>query len=160
MVAHKLPRPGVTTETRWPGALDGKHILMSKMRVEPLLKLQGLPINGPLALVDADYTFTTNHIAAGYNLENQIFQYKELQRIIADSTSATSFVDASPKVHYYILTDDALQPRTWLMNPFSHRTFGLNERIFNYQIRHGRRLVENGFGIAGSRIQMLQSPMQ
>ena len=52
-----------------------------------------------------------------------------------------SFVDNRPKVHYFILGDDAFSLRMWLMKPFSLRSMDLNERVFNYWISRWRTVV-------------------
>ena len=60
-------------------------------------------------------------------------------------------MDNRLKVYYFILRDDTFPLQTWLMNPFSHRTLDINNRVYNYQINHRRRVVENAFGILARR---------
>ena len=65
-----------------------------------------------------------------------------------------------PKVNFFILGDDASLLKLWLMRPYSSQGMDLKERVFNYRISRGRRVVENAFRIPTSRFRIFQSPLQ
>jgi hypothetical protein len=46
------------------------------------------------------------------------------------------------------------------MKPFSPRQLNEDERIFNYMLSRGRRIVENAFGIFANRFQILLTTMK
>ena len=94
---------------------------------------------------------------------SQIFLYSKLRQKIKDNTigfpQPESLVDNGHPVEYFIMGDDALL-QTWLMKPYSCRSMDLNERVFDYRLRCGRRVVENVLSILDSRFRVLQSTMQ
>ena len=61
---------------------------------------------------------------------------------------------------YFILGDDAFGIRTFLMMSYGHRNLQWEERIYNYSISRGQRVVENAFGILAQRWQVLLTTMQ
>ena len=52
----------------------------------------------------------------------------------------------------------ALMP--WLVKPYSRRQLTREERIANYRISQGRRVVENSFGIHVKRFKVLLTTME
>ena len=48
----------------------------------------------------------------------------------------------------------------WMVKPFSRRQMTREERIANYMISKGRKVVENAFGISVSRFRVLLSTME
>ena len=149
------------------GALDGKHIPIRCPRRggSPYHNYKGFHSIVLLALVDGDYKFLWVDLGtAGSSSDAQIFKHSDLRHKIEDGTigfpESESLVDDGPKVNYFILRDDASPLKLWLMKPYSRRGMDLNQRVFNYRLSRGRRVVENAFRILTSRFRIFQRPMQ
>ena len=101
---------------------------------------------------------------AGSSSDAQIFKHSDLRHKIEDGTigfpESESLVDDGPKMNYFIFGDDAFPLKLWLMKPYSRRGMDLNQRVFNYRLSRGRRVVENAFGILTSRFWIFQKLMQ
>ena len=115
-----------------------------------------------LALVDGQYKFRwVDAGTAGSCSDAQIFNASQLKRRIEDG--GIGFPDPAPitqggrDVPYFILADDAFALKTWLMKPYGRRMLTREERITNYRISRGRRVVENAFGILVSRFNSQRS---
>ncbi|CAH2001492.1 unnamed protein product [Acanthoscelides obtectus] len=62
------------------------------------------------------------------------------------------------KVPYVILADKAFALNEYTMKPFQGEPErGSIERVFNYRLSRGRRVVENAFGIASSVFRVLHN---
>lgn len=56
------------------------------------------------------------------------------------------------KLPHFFVGDEAFPLRTDLMRPYSKKGIKSDrERIFNYRLSRGRRVIENAFGILSSR---------
>ena len=98
---------------------------------------------------------------AGSCSDAQIFNTCHLKRKIGDGS--VGFPDPAPitqggrDVPYFILADDVFALKTWLMTPYGKRMLTREERIANYRISRGGRVVENAFGILVSRFRVMMT---
>ena len=164
-IAHRF-------ETRWNvphaiGALDGKHIAMKKPKRSgsEYYNYKHFFSMVLLALVDADYKFLWVDVgSSGSCSDAQIFNRSDLrERIEGNNLGLPPPRPIGPggqNIHYFILGDDAFALQTWLVKPYSRRHLTREERIANYRISRGRRVVENAFGILVSRFRVLLSTME
>jgi len=60
---------------------------------------------------------------------------------------------------YVLLADNAFPLQKHILKPYSSRNLIHDERIFNYRLSRGRRIVENSFGILANRFRVLSSPI-
>ena len=149
------------------GALDGKHIPIRCPRWGGSLyhNYKGCHSIVLLALVDGDYKFLWVDLgAAGSSSDAQIFKHSDLRHKIEDGTisypESELLVDDGSKVNYFILRVYVFPLKLWLIKPYSRHGIDLNQRVFNYRLSRGRRVVENAFGILTSRFRIFQRPMQ
>ena len=117
------------------------------------------------ALVDADYQYVWIDVGTnGCCSDAQLFNRSDLKACIEDGTigfpAATALPGEDRLLPYYLLGDDAFALRTWLMKPYSKRNMTHDQRIFNYRLSRGRRIVENVFGITVQKFQVLLTTMR
>ena len=136
------------------GALDGKHIAIKKPKKSgsEYFNYKGYFSLVLLALVNADYKFLwVNTGASGSSSDAQIFNRSKLKRRIENGTLGLPPPEplgpGGPDLHYFLLGDDAFALMPWLIKPYSRRQLTREERILNYRIFRGRRVVEKSFGI-------------
>ena len=149
------------------GALDGKHIAIKKPKKSgsEYFNYKGYFSLVLLALVDADYKFLwVNMGASGSSSDAQIFNRRKLKRRIENGTLGLPPPEplgaGGADLHYFLLGDDAFALMPWLVKPYSRRRLTREERIANYRISRGRRVVENSFGILVKRFRVLLTTME
>ena len=109
-----------------------------------------------LALVDADYKFLWVNVRARSSSDAQIFNRSKLERRIENRTLELP----PPNLHYFLLWDNAFALMPWLVKPYSRRQLTREERMANYRICRGRRVVKNSFGILIKRFRVLLTTME
>ena len=136
------------------GALDGKHIAIKKPKKSgtEYFKYKGSFSLVILPLVDADYRFLWANVrATGSSSDAQIFNRSKLKKRIYQWKVRTATTRATctwePSLHYCLLGDDTFALMPWLFKPYSRGRLTRDERIANYRISRGRRVVKNSFGI-------------
>ena len=148
------------------GPLDGKHIAVNKPKKSgsEYFNYKGYFSLVFLALVDADYKFLwVNMGASGSSSDAQIFNHSKLKKRIVNGRlelpPPEPLGPGGPNLHYFLLGDDAFALMPWLVKPYSRR-LTREERIANYRISRGRRVVENSFGILVKRFRVLLTTME
>ena len=157
--------------TRWNvnhgcGALDGKHV-----RVKKPPKSGSNYFNYKkyfsilmLALVDADYKFLWVDVGApGSCSDAQLYNNSLLKEMLDDGELNLPPADRLPgddaDTAYFFLGDDAFGLRPTMMKPYAQRHLTRQQRLFNYRLSRGRRVVENAFGILANRFGCLLTTM-
>ena len=118
-----------------------------------------------LALVHGEYKFRWVDVGtAGSCSDAQIFNSSRLKVKIEDVSKGfpnlCPITKGGPDVDNFILVDDTFTLKTWLMKSYGRRVLTREERIANYRISRGRKVVENAFGILASRFRVLLTTMQ
>ena len=129
------------------GALDGKHVALKKPKNTGALyhNYKGFFSIVMLALVDGQCKFRWVDVSTAGSLSDvQIFNASQLKRKIDDGSIG--------------FPDPAL--KTWLMKRYGKRMLTREERIANYRISKGRRVVENAFGILVSRFRVMRTTIE
>ena len=101
-----------------------------------------------LALVDTDYRFLWIDCgSSGSCLDAQIFNRSDLRDKIKDRSLGLPPLEPpgerGPDLHYFLLGDDSFALTPWMVKPYSRRQLTREERIANYRMSRGRRVVEN-----------------
>ena len=128
------------------GALDGKHIAIKKPKKSgsEYFNYKGYFSLVLLALVDYKFLWV-NTGSSGSSSDAQIFNRSKLKRRIENGTLGLPPPEplgpGGPDLHYFLLGDDAFALMLWLVQSYSRRQLTREERIANYRISRGRRVV-------------------
>lgn len=159
-------------EKRWNmphalGAVDGKHVAITcpPHSGSAYYNYKGFFSIVMLAVVDADYKFIW--VEAGANgscSDAQIWNESQLLLKIQENKlqipQPEPIVEGEMEIPYFLLGDDAFAMKTYLLKPHSKKKLTKPERIFNYRLSRGRRIVENAFGILANRFRCLLNTMR
>ena len=92
-----------------------------------------------MAVVNTDYTFIWISFGANGSASNgQLFNNCELRTMVEENSLGVPFSDPLPdddkKTPCFLIGDDALSLRTWMMKPYFRHHLTGEERIFNYRL--------------------------
>ncbi|XP_046687153.1 putative nuclease HARBI1 [Homalodisca vitripennis] len=150
------------------GALDGKHIaiLQPPGSGSYFFNYKGFFSVVLLAVVNANYEFmyvncgVNGRVSDGGVLFETDFG-QQLENGQLNLPSPTTFPNNRDVcLPFVFLGDEAFPLKENLMKPYPNKGITHDERIFNYRICRGRRVVENAFGILANRFQVLQTTIR
>jgi len=150
------------------GALDGKHIQFKVPLNQGSLyrNYKGTDSIVLLAVVDAQYKFLYVNVGVnGRVSDGGVFRDSDLSRLLDSPVNPLNIPRNKPlpgmtePMPYVILADAAFPLRNNILKPYPLRNMTRSERIFNYRLCRGRRVVENAFGILANRFRVLQTTM-
>ena len=151
------------------GALDGKHVRISKPRKSGSLYHNYKHFFSIVlfAMVDADYRFVYVDVGAeGRASDSTLWKFSSFNRDIARPANPLGIPAPSPHpgyvgdLPYYFVADDAFEMSLSVMKPFPAANLTLPQRIFNYRLSRCRRIVENAFGILATRFRILRREIE
>lgn len=150
------------------GSIDGKHvaILQPPGSGSYFYNYKGFYSMVLLAVVNANYEFI--YVNCGVNgrvsdggvlFETDFGQMLENGQLNLPST--TSYLNHRDVcLPFVFIGDEAFPLKENLMKPYPNKGITHREKIFNYRICRGRRIVENAFGILANRFQVLQTTIK
>lgn len=150
------------------GAVDGKHIaiLQPPGSGSYFYNYKGFFSIVLLAVVNANYEFmyvncgVNGRVSDGGVLFETDFGQK-LENSQLNLPSPTSFPNHRDVcLPYVFVGDEAFPLKENLMKPYPNKGITHSEKIYNYRICRGRRIVENAFGILANRFQVLQTTIK
>ena len=135
------------------GSIDGKHIFIQApacggseyfnyKRTHSIVLMAVYNADYEFLLVDVGdagrqsdgSVYTNSHL--GYAIDNNLLNIPNPEKI-----------ENSDEVFPYVfLADYALGLKTYLMKPYPGQNIPEDQRIFNYRLSRGRRMIENKFG--------------
>ena len=148
------------------GALDGKHVAIKcpPNSGSVYYNYKGFFSIVLMALVDANYQFLYVDMGSnGAGSDGGVFARTDLRKTLEDGSLGIPPPEALPNgdrdMPYFIVGDEAFPLRTWLMKPIPQRGLTRPQRIYNYRLSRGRRVVENAFGLLANRFRCLLTTM-
>ncbi|KAK5648047.1 hypothetical protein RI129_002939 [Pyrocoelia pectoralis] len=148
------------------GALDGKHIVFRAPRSagSHYYNYKGTHSIVLLAIVNANYKFiyidvgTNGRISDGGVFDGCDFACA-LEAATLHLPSDQPLPGMTEPVPHVILADAAFPLQRHILKPFPFKSMTREQRIFNYRLSRGRRVVENAFGILANRFRILLTPI-
>lgn len=142
--------------------MDGKHIRITCPRASGSHFFNYKSYNSIIlfALVDANYRFL--YVDAGTNGrvgDAGVFLKSKLRECLADRSilkipEGRRLGDTNVITPMVVLADDAFPLTYNIMKPYPLKGITKEEKIFNYRLSRGRRMVESTFGILASRFRV------
>ena len=158
-------------EQRWNfshalGALDGKHVVMqaparSGSSFFNYKKTHSIVL---LAVCNAKYEFILVDVGdTGRQSDGSVYSNSPLGYAIENKLlnfpMPESLGHLNKTFPYVFLGDDAFGLKIHIMKPYPNQNLPLDERVFNYRLSRARRVIENSFGIATTRLRIFRRPI-
>ena len=151
-------------ETKWNfphalGAIDGKHVPMqaphnSGSEYFTYKKTHSIVL---LAMCNARYKFLLVDIGdSGRQSDGSVYNNSHLGHAIEPDKINPDRLKLYP---FGFVADDAFGLKPHMMKPYPNQNLPIDQRIFNYQLLRVRRVIENTFGIATSRVRVFCRPI-
>ncbi|XP_071581574.1 putative nuclease HARBI1 [Temnothorax nylanderi] len=150
------------------GSMDGRHIQFRAPFKDGSLYYNYKGTNSIvlLALVNAQYQLTYVNVGVnGRVSDGGVFRDSDLAKLLNDPQNPLNVPQDKPlpgmnePVPYVILADAAFPLQNHILKPYPSRNLSHDERIFNYRLSRGRRIVENAFGILANKFRVLLTQM-
>lgn len=146
--------------------MDGKHIVFRAPRSSGshYYNYKGTHSIVLLAIVDANHKFlyidvgTNGRVSDGGVYKDCDFALA-LDNQLLNLPNHTALPHMEEPVPYVLLADAAFPLQRHILKPFPFRNMTREQRIFNYRLSRGRRVVENAFGILANRFRVLLNPI-
>ncbi|KAM7306457.1 protein ALP1-like [Ixodes scapularis] len=149
------------------GALDGKHVTICPPQGTGAMyrNYKGTFSIVLMALVDSDLKFLYADVGRNGRMNDSgVWAATDLRaridRGIAEFPKAAQLPNSTKTAPFVIVGDEGFGMKPYLMRPFPASELEDAERIFNYRLSRGRRIVENGFGILRNRFQVYGAPLR
>ncbi|XP_050301586.1 uncharacterized protein LOC126739810 [Anthonomus grandis grandis] len=144
------------------GAMDGKHIRINCPEIggSHFFNYKSYHSIILFALTDADYKFVYVDVGTNGRIgDSGVFAKSQLRRCLLDRTilnipDGKNLPNTNITMPYVVLADDAFPLSYNVMKPYSLKNITKEEKIFNYRLSRGRRMVESSFGILASRFRV------
>ena len=144
------------------GAVDGKHVPIKCPDNSGTLyyNYKGTYSILLMAMCDAKYNFIFAD-TGGYGSQSDggVFKRSNFGKEFETNQLNVPGNNILPNTHqlfpFYIAADEAFPLKKFIMRPFPGKHLDINQKIFNYRLSRGRRIIENTFGILCQRWQIL-----
>ena len=149
------------------GGIDGKHIQLkcpsnSGSMYYNYKHYYSIVLQGH---ADARYRFITIDVGAyGKQSDCVIFHHSSLNQLLSSNNFNMPHAKKLPlsdvELPFVILGDEAYPLLSYLMRPYPRRQLTESQRLFNYCLSRGRRVVESAFGILAGKWRILNKPIE
>lgn len=144
------------------GAIDGKHIRIKcpESGGSHFFNYKSYNSIVLFALVDANYKFLYVDIGTNGRVGDAgVYAKSKLKTCLTDRSilnipAEKKLPNVPSTTPFVVLADDAFPLSYNVMKPYSMKNITTEERIFNYRLSRGRRMVESAFGILASRFRV------
>lgn len=142
--------------------MDGKHVRITCPQLGGSHYFNYKSYNSIilLALVDANYKFLYIDVGTNGRIGDAgVYTKSKLRECLMDRSilnipDSKQLPNTNITTPFVVLADDAFPLSYNVMKPYSLKNITKEEKIFNYRLSRGRRMVESSFGILASRFRV------